>query len=540
MKNILWTYLRRLGLSAMLALSLSLIAGADVQVCAQSSPFWGNLKPGPYAVGFKTIRTYDYSRAIKPKVERDGKVNAQRDQRAMPMLISIWYPAVKNPTGVPMTFEQCLYASQEVDAAALTAEQKQEISRNWKDFYERPFNFPYGKIADESWQQLLKTKAAAVPNAQAARGSFPLILGEGDASAAFTLDEFLASHGYVVARVKGRAASTPLLYAEGAVRNLEYALGLLHDQPGVDPNRLGIIGMSAAGFPIYLLPMRNTEVDAAVVMDSIIFVPSIASSLKATPYFDLTKFRAPLLYMDRAESVKSADFADFDAIRYATRYHFLLNYEPLLHQDYSQHGASVTHVLKLRGKDQAAAEQAFELIYQYVLHFFDAHVKKEPAGLAFLNRKPEENGARPGFLTFEAKAALPAPPSEAEFMTLLQQPNGVSQAVTVYHEATRADPSLRLFQEGMVNGLGFQFLQSHRIQDAIEVFKLNVEAYPNSIQALNTLGNAYRDSGQKQLAIQCFEKVLEMIAQDTQMNASEKAQSKNNIQQKINQLKEQK
>jgi tetratricopeptide (TPR) repeat protein len=283
--------------------------------------------------------------------------------------------------------------------------------------------------------------------------------------------------------------------------------------------------------------MRNTEVDAAVVMDSIIFVPFIANSLKTTLYFDRTKFRAPLMHMDRAESVKNEDFADFEALRYATRYHFLLNHEPLLHQDFSQHGVAVTQVLKLRGKDQAAAEQAFELIYRYILHFFNAHVKKEAASLAFLNRRPEENGASAGFLTFETRAAILPPPSEAEFMAMLQQPGSIGHAVLVYHEATRANPALRLFQESAINSLGYQLLQSGRTRDAIEVCQLNVEAYPESANVYDGLADAYEAEGNKAEAIRWAEKTIEVLGRESKLSEQRRAPIRQSAMEKLRRLK---
>lgn len=33
-------------------------------IYAQHPPQWGNLKPGPYAIGYRTIQTVDYSRML--------------------------------------------------------------------------------------------------------------------------------------------------------------------------------------------------------------------------------------------------------------------------------------------------------------------------------------------------------------------------------------------------------------------------------------------------------------------------------------------
>jgi len=61
---------------------------------AQDFPLFGQLKPGPFAVGFKTELTFDYSRTFNtPKHNYDGEF--QKGERARDMAIAIWYPAAK-------------------------------------------------------------------------------------------------------------------------------------------------------------------------------------------------------------------------------------------------------------------------------------------------------------------------------------------------------------------------------------------------------------------------------------------------------------
>jgi len=74
-------------------------------------------------------------------------------------------------------------------------------------------------------------------------------------------------------------------------------------------------------------------------------------------------------------------------------------------------------------------------------------------------------------------------------------------------------------------------------QEAIELLKLNVEAYPNSVLAVNNLGNAYRDLKQREPAIQCFEKSLKLLPIATGMSAQERTQSAENLRKKIEQLR---
>ena len=54
---------------------------------------------------------------------------------------------------------------------------------------------------------------------------------------------------------------------------------------------------------------------------------------------------------------------------------------------------------------------------------------------------------------------------------------------------------------------------------AIEIFKLNVEAYPQCWNVYHSLGEAYMRHGEKEFAIQNYEKSLELNPQNT--NAAE-------------------
>jgi CubicO group peptidase (beta-lactamase class C family) len=65
-------------------------------------------------------------------------------------------------------------------------------------------------------------------------------------------------------------------------------------------------------------------------------------------------------------------------------------------------------------------------------------------------------------------------------------------------------------KEGELNDVGYQFLQSDKINEAIEIFKLNVNSFPASGNAYDSLGEAYLKSGNKELAIQNYKKSVEL------------------------------
>ena len=87
---------------------------------------------------------------------------------------------------------------------------------------------------------------------------------------------------------------------------------------------------------------------------------------------------------------------------------------------------------------------------------------------------------------------------------------GVDAAVKYYRDKRPVEPDIILFDENEINSLGYRFLQNEKIKDAIELFKLNVTAYPESWNVYDSLGEAYLKDGQKKLAFENYEKSLQL------------------------------
>lgn len=70
-------------------------------------------------------------------------------------------------------------------------------------------------------------------------------------------------------------------------------------------------------------------------------------------------------------------------------------------------------------------------------------------------------------------------------------------------------------REGEMNNVGYRFLQSGKEKEAIEVFKLNVISYPKSANVYDSLGEAYLEDGNKELANKNYKKSLEINPDNT-------------------------
>jgi len=95
-------------------------------------------------------------------------------------------------------------------------------------------------------------------------------------------------------------------------------------------------------------------------------------------------------------------------------------------------------------------------------------------------------------------------------LSLIAKLKGATAALQRYDEIKQASSPAEKLDEGLLNGLGYQLLYSGQEQDAILVFRRNVEVYPQSSNVYDSLGEAYVKIGQKDLAIQNYEKSLQL------------------------------
>ena len=93
----------------------------------------------------------------------------------------------------------------------------------------------------------------------------------------------------------------------------------------------------------------------------------------------------------------------------------------------------------------------------------------------------------------------------------LQNTAGDGAAIVArYRELRKQKPDEYDFREPELNTLGYNLLQRGRAADAVEVFKLNVELFPQSSNAYDSLGEGYAVAGNKELALVNYRKSLEL------------------------------
>jgi cyclase len=100
--------------------------------------------------------------------------------------------------------------------------------------------------------------------------------------------------------------------------------------------------------------------------------------------------------------------------------------------------------------------------------------------------------------------------SIAEPLTYTIVEKGIGAAIEQNHALKKDQPDAYNFGENELNMLGYQLLWREMTEAAIEIFKLNTQAYPESANPYDSLGDAYEASGEIELAIEAYEKALEI------------------------------
>jgi tetratricopeptide (TPR) repeat protein len=93
--------------------------------------------------------------------------------------------------------------------------------------------------------------------------------------------------------------------------------------------------------------------------------------------------------------------------------------------------------------------------------------------------------------------------------------NDVALAAKRFHDFNNDPANTYLNMEATMNSFGYKLMGMNRLDQAIEIFKLNTEAYPQSANVWDSLGEAYMNKGNKELAIKNYEKALELDPSNT-------------------------
>ena len=108
------------------------------------------------------------------------------------------------------------------------------------------------------------------------------------------------------------------------------------------------------------------------------------------------------------------------------------------------------------------------------------------------------------------KAAYDSRKSIAETLSATIASSGVDEAAKQYHALKAAETTTYNFDEDELNSLGYKLVGAKQFKEAIGIFQLNVEAYPQSGNVYDSLAEAYMDDGNKPQAVANYRKSLQL------------------------------
>jgi tetratricopeptide (TPR) repeat protein len=117
-------------------------------------------------------------------------------------------------------------------------------------------------------------------------------------------------------------------------------------------------------------------------------------------------------------------------------------------------------------------------------------------------------------LLYGREPSPPKPPVAAALNEALES-GGAEAAIARYHELKEHHADEYDFGENQLNGLCYRLMESGDLEGAIAVCKLNVELFPEAYNPHDSLGEAYMNAGETELAIQSYAKSLELNPENT-------------------------
>jgi tetratricopeptide (TPR) repeat protein len=101
-----------------------------------------------------------------------------------------------------------------------------------------------------------------------------------------------------------------------------------------------------------------------------------------------------------------------------------------------------------------------------------------------------------------------------ELLAALER-GGPEAAVARYRELKTSQPDAYDFGEAQLNVLGYQLLATKKVDAAVAILRLNADAFPESSNVYDSLGEALMAAGKRDEAIRSYARSLELDPNNT-------------------------
>ncbi len=502
---------------------------------------------GPHSVGFRILTFIDSTRYTANQA--DGGPAPYRS-----VDVHLWYPAGWSD-GPVMTTKKYI-ASQVMENEhdspnSLKAESilygNRNAIRSW-----------YGSFEAEDWDQLMAREWKAVAGAPFFEGAFPLLTGELRPTSTFITNEYMASHGYVVAFIRHHPFEQmshqhyPTMsksYLQMS-RDMEFVTRQLRSRGIAGPDKLGTFGFSGSGFSQLHFAMLNPDVDALADIESGYFMEGLYQGLTALSTYHPYSLQVPFLHIFSRKLSGDETYIDsLYAMKYAEVYRLILE-KPQHHWDFASEGYMAARFLNNRPEEAGDVIASFHLTNLYLRKFFDAFLKDDQASLEFIKSSPVANGQDPDFVQMEFMPRNPGVPDIAALAVLLENGMTVPQLEQLkarlkrdtlnplsadifslaqigrhYQRRGDLDRTLAMAEilltvnpgdqqaRQMLDNLGYMLMEFDRMDEAGRAFQASVNLFPDHHIPRFGLGEYYMKKGNKKEALDEFEKGLDLARQ---------------------------
>lgn len=502
---------------------------------AQTPKLWGDLTPGPFAVGFGTVEKYDYSRTFRP--EKDYFGNRLEGEKARPIQLCYWYPAQADNSHTRMMYGE--YAFPYPNDASffnlLSNLQNRELG----------VLFSFMGNNQALVQNSMDIELYGVRDAAPVEGSFPLVLYHGGRLGSYSQNvvmcEYLASHGFIVATTHTIGPANPNVGEsdedfQTVVRDKELAMAMARDLPGVNAEKLGLLGFGYGGSTALIHQMRNSGVDAVATLQSDFLAADRTEFLSQYVSYNAPMMQVPWLQLYADNPQQAADLGLLDSLKHSKRYSTRLNsMQPMDLVSYRLMGATLTPDT---ARPFEAVSTGYNMVCRYVLKFFEAYLNDNETSLAWIDGGSDQQGFDTDQVAMTILTAEEVPPTQLQFVNIIQE-YGIERAKEVCERYDLTNPENPIMPTGNFTQLGYQFLQRGNLDAALVMFQWGVTAFPGSANAWDSYGEVCAANEQIELALTNYRTAQELLPADSTLPPGFRPILENSITTNIERLEQQ-
>jgi pimeloyl-ACP methyl ester carboxylesterase len=420
----------------------------------------------PYDIGYRFLKFTDFSRTTNSVNKELGKKDSLYSYRTI--AASIWHPALISDADKKTTFGDFIESTELDDKNDFNkSDSVIQLAYKFADYYD----LNNAKI--ESLKVLLTN---SYKNPKFHPNKFPLVIYipglNGFSFENHLLCEAIAKLGYVVVSFNSKGTESRWVEPlnkdfETLIRDIQFVMGELSKTEWTENNKVILIGHSIGGWANILTKMRDNRIKALVSLDG-----SIKHDLdrsKAFIYNDFNKVNCPFLSISDQNIDQAKNY--LDSMPNSDRYYY--QFSEFEHNSYK----SISYMLqdKFDSLTFDKYQNIIDLVAVFVENLDDVNLNEKLIGLNSMYFK----GERVNY------SYLKSVPDIDKFKEIAGSSDFTDLNI-IYRKLKNENQGFALSEYELVSwGNGLKYYGYKR--EAIEIYKLITELYPNNESIKNKL-----------------------------------------------------